>query len=908
MTRKLYIIDGHAQIYRAYYARFRDLTSPTGEPTRATYVFCTMLLKFLADKKPDYVAMAIDAPTEGLLRRRLYQDYKTTRKPAPADFQAQAQRIVQIVREMGIAVLGADGYEADDIMATAAETLACDDLDVILVSRDKDLEQLVCEHVSLYDPTDDVTLDVEAIEQTKGYPPAKAVEIQTLTGDSTDNIPGVVGVGPKTAARLIARYGTAEAAVAHADEQTPKLRDNLLAGTETIKLSRQLVTLDRAVPIELDLDAMKFTGISGTKLQPIFAELGFNRLIDQLADLGFSDEARLDLPAIAGRRGRTTADDFEYTCIDTPEALKALVKEISDASITRLAVDTETDSARPMWASLVGISLSWRAGEAVYLPIRGPLGAATLDIELVRATIGAILADERIEKIGQNLKYDILVLAGAGIELAGDVFDTMVAAHVLDSSRLTYKLDALAADLLNHHCIPIEEVIGRGRNQITMDVAPVDVVAKYAAEDADVTFRLAEVLEKQLVRENLDGLMRDLEMPLLGVLAAMERRGVIVNPAALKDMAAKMSAETDRLRARIIELAGREFNPDSPKQLGEVLFGDLGLPIIKQKTTAPSTDSSVLRQLAVQHELPAVVLDYRKLTKLLSTYLKALGAQIHPRTGRVHTSFNQAGTTTGRLSSRDPNLQNIPIRTALGRQIRSAFVPAEGCLMLSADYSQVELRVLAHLSEDPTLIDAFQHDQDIHRIVAAEVFSVAPDDVTSDQRAAAKTVNFGIIYGQTAFGLSVSLRIPRSEAADFIKRYRSRFPNIDTFLETCVRAAKDQGYVETIFGRRRRITEIDSRNPQRRAQAERLAINSVVQGSAADLIKRAMINIDKRIRQENGAARMLLQIHDELLFEIPYADLDSQREMIVAEMEGAVELRVPVKVDVAVGENWMDAK
>ncbi|HUT01554.1 MAG TPA: DNA polymerase I [Phycisphaerae bacterium] len=906
MGETLYLLDGHSQIFRAYYAPFRDLTSPTGEPTRATYVFCSMLLKLIADRRPKYLAMAVDGPKEKLLRRQRYDQYKITRKPTPEDFHPQAKRIIEIVAAMGIPVLEAEGYEADDIMATAVESLAGTDLDVVLISRDKDLDQLVGPHVVLYDPMKDETLDAAAIEAQKGYPPAKAIEVQTLTGDSTDNIPGIQGVGPKTAVKLIAQYGTADAVVAHADELTPKLRQNVLAGAETLALSRELVTLDRHVPIELDVEAMAFGGVDGEAVRPIFAELGFNRLVDQLAKLGAGGEAKVDVAAAAAAGGQTAAGDFQYRCVDTPEALETLVGQL--AGVGRLAVDTETTSTQPMRAELVGISLAARPGEAVYLPVAGPLGATTLPVEIVREKLAGLLADEKVQKIGHNLKYDLIVLAQAGMPLGGPLFDTMVAAHVLDSTRMTYKLDALAAELLDHRCIPIEDLIGRGKQQTTMDAVPVEIVAPYAAEDADVALRLADVLARQLEEEGLTDLFARLEMPLVSVLAAMEREGILVEPEALNRMAVALSKQADALRDRILALASHPFNVDSPKQLAGVLFEELNLPVLKKTKTGPSTDSTVLEQLAIRHELPGLVLDYRKLTKLLGTYLKALGAYIHPRTGRVHTSFHQAGTATGRLSSSDPNLQNIPIRTEQGREIRSAFVAPPGCVLLSADYSQVELRVLAHLCGDETLAAAFRAGQDIHRAVAAEVFGVSPEDVTPEQRARAKTVNFGIIYGQTAFGLSISLRIPRRQAAEFISRYRSRFPKIDEFLGRCIRAAKGQGYVETIFGRRRRIPEIDARDPQHRAAAERLAINSVVQGSAADLIKQAMVNIARRIDREHRPSRMLLQIHDELLFELPEGALEPEREMIVEEMAGAIKLDVPLNVDVGVGKNWMEAK
>jgi len=913
MAKTLYILDGHSQIYRAYHAlRPGSMTGPGGEPTWATYVFTTMLLRIVNEKRPDYLAVAVDGPKADLERTRAFPEYKANRPPMPDDLPPQEKRIFQIIDAMAIPILRAPGQEADDVMATAAARLAGDDLRVVLVSRDKDLDQLVGEHVVLYDPAKDEVLDAAAIEAAKGYPPAKATEVQTLMGDSTDNIPGIPGVGPKRAARLVADYGTAEEVVAHADDLTPKLRENVLAFADSIPLTRRLVTLDRDVDIELDLDAMRFGGAGAAALRALFEEIGFQSLLGRIGELpqapGALPAPDALSPTVAAptARGQTAAGDFRYECIDTAEGLAAVVEQA--AKVKRLAVDTETTSTQPMRAELVGVSLAWTPGEALYVPVDGPLGATTLERDLVREALAPVLADEGIEKIGHNIKYDMIVLAEAGMPIAGPVFDTMVAAHVLDSTRLTYKLDALAAELLHHRCIPIEDVIGRGRDQVTMNAVPVDVVVPYAAEDADVALRLADVLAEQLAREGLTDLFAKLEMPLVPVLTEMERTGIIVDPEELNRQAGALSGEAEALREQIIDQAGHPLNVDSPKQLAVVLFDEMKLPVRRRTKTGPSTNSSVLQELAVTHRLPALVLDYRKLTKLLGTYLKALGQHIHPRTNRVHTSFHQAGTATGRLSSSDPNLQNIPIRTDLGRKIRAAFVAPKGHVLLSADYSQVELRVLAHLCGDETLCAAFAAGEDIHRAVAAEVFSVAPDEVTPEQRGRAKTVNFGIIYGQTAYGLSVSLRIPRKKAAEFITRYRSRFPQIGEFLNQCVRAAKQQGYVETIFGRRRRIAEIDARNPQRRAAAERLAINSVVQGSAADLIKQAMVNLARRIEREGRPSRMLLQIHDELLFEVPAEAVRAETDVIVEEMTGAIELRVPLKVDVGMGRNWMAAK
>ncbi|MFA6133229.1 MAG: DNA polymerase I [Phycisphaerae bacterium] len=926
MAETLYIIDGHSQIYRAYYAPFRPLSSPAGEPTRATYVFCAMLMKFIAEKQPRYLAMAMDGPAAKLKRREVYSEYKVTRKPTPEDLHPQIRRIAQIVEEAGIPILTCEGYEADDILATAAEKFLSPEMNVVLISRDKDLDQLVCDGVAIYDPMKDETLDAAAIQAAKGYSPAQTVDVLAMIGDTSDNVPGLPGVGPKTAVKLIGEYGSLEAILANIDKLPPKVREGIQKNRSTLDLARQLITLDRHVPINLNLDAMRFDGLQSPNLRSIFRELGFHRLLEQLeskdqasqalplesaaaeasapAAPATSSDASAPPPVEAGQP--TTASDFDYTTVETPEALEGLVAALRE--VKRLAVDTETTSVQPMWAELVGISLAWQGGKAVYLPVRGPLGATTLPIELVRAKLGPVLADAAILKVGQNLKYDMIVLANAGMPVAGAIFDTMVAAHVLDSSRLSYSLDSLAVEMLNHRPIPIENLLGRGRTKVTMDRVPVDMVTPYACEDADLALRVAEIQEARLAQENLDDLFKKLEMPLLPVLVEMERTGIRVDPAALKRIQQTLSRQADVLRERIISLAGCAFNPDSPRQLASVLFEKLKLPVARRGATGASTDSAVLEQLAPLHELPGVVLDYRKLTKLLSTYTSTLGECIHPRTGRVHTCFHQTGTATGRLSSSDPNLQNIPVRSEEGRQIRSAFVADEGCLLLSADYSQVEIRVLAHLCGDPTLIATFQADQDIHRTVAAEVFGVGVDEVTDEQRSRAKTVNFGIIYGQTAFGLAATLRIGRGEAGEFIKRYRERFPRIDEFLRRCVSQARDNGYVETIFRRRRRISNIDSRNPQLRALAERLAINSVVQGSAADLIKEAMVNLAARIKRERRGSRMLLQIHDELVLEVPQDAVEAERAMVVEEMAGAIKLAVPLKVETGVGPNWMAAK
>jgi len=988
--KTLYIIDGHSQMYRAYYAPFRELSSPAGEPTKATYVFTAMMLKFFKQRNPTHVVMAADSKTATLHRKAVYADYKITRKPTPDDLPPQINRMMQIVSAMRIPILQLDGYEADDIMATAVAKLAGPDTNIVLISRDKDLDQLLNEHVTMFDPQDDVTIDAAWVLANKGYRPDQAVEVQTLMGDDTDNVPGVEGVGLKTAAKLIAQYGTADNVLAHADELTPKLRERLLAAREQLFVARKLVTLDRDVPIALDVEAMQFAGLAAgsAALRPLFAELGFNRLLEQLdaLDAAASNAASAargagvsparpegvplsqtpadghDVPSWPVQRGRDAR--ATYTCVDTLAALETLGQKLRN--VKRLAVRALTTGDHPMWGRLAGVALSWQPGRAVYLPVAAPLGSPTLALDDLHRALAPVLTNPAVQKIGHDIKTTILALrtsdqrqvtsgqpsdqrqaardksgalplfSGISTEdndserqdspslvagrlslvagLAAPYFDTMIAAHVLDSSRLSYSLDALAADVLQHRVMPVEELLGRGKQRITLDQAPVAAVTAFACETADAALRLADTFEPQLRSDGLWPLFADLEMELLPVLTDMEIRGVAIDRAALDRIGMDFEKKAAVLRDRIVNIAHTQanapasFNPDSPKQLADVLFTRLKLPVVYETKTGPSTDSDVLETLAADHELPGLVLEYRKLQKLIGTYCQGLAKFIFPATGRIHTSFHQTGAATGRLSSSDPNLQNIPIRTEEGRLIRSAFVAGEGHLLLSADYSQVELRVLAHLCEDPTLMAAFGQNQDIHRTVAAEVFGVSPDAVTPEMRSRAKTVNFGIIYGQTAFGLAATLRISRAEAGEFIQKYRARFPKIGEFLENCVTFARANGYVETIFGRRRRIPDIENKNPNKRALAERLAINSVVQGSAADLIKQAMVNIDARIRAEGRPSRMLLQIHDELLFEVPTDHVEAEKQMIVHEMNTAITLRVPLGVDAGVAKNWREAK
>lgn len=903
--KKFYLIDGHAQIFRAYYAPFPPLSSPSGEPTKATYVFTQMVLNILRDKKPEFFAVTLDYGDESTERKQIYDDYKANRDEAPEDLGPQIGRIVEILEALRVPIYQVKGQEADDIIATIASQTAGSDFELYIVSRDKDLYQVLTDRVKLWDPTKDVVIDPEVLERERGFTPEQAVEIQTLTGDSTDNIPGIPGIGPKKAAGLIQKYGNVEGVLAHLDELTPKMRENLDTHRDTLGLSRQLVTLNREVSFDFDLEACETERFERANLRTLFADLGFSRLTSLLDEEngmgGPAGESSEEAPGDRAPRGEAhlvnTEEQFE-------DFMALLEKE------RRFAVDTETTSLRPVDCDLVGLSFSWKSGEGWYVAVASNTGPV-LDREKTLERLRPILEDPEIEKCGQNIKYDIVVLRSVGIELRGVCFDSMVASYLLRPERRGHGMDALARDLLNYETIPISELIGKGRKQISMLDVQLDRLAEYAAEDADVTWRLYEDLSAKIEASPVKPLFEDVEMPLVGVLADMETIGVTIDSDRLKETSVQLGGRIAELEAEIHGVAGREFTVDSPKQLSEVMFDEIGLRVVKKTKTSRSTDASVLQTLAAEteHPLPNLVLEYRELSKLRGTYLDPLPDFVSPRTGRLHASFHQAVAATGRLSSSDPNLQNIPIRTEQGRQIRKAFISCDADhVLLTADYSQIELRILAHLCSDSGLIEAFKSDQDIHTFVAAQIFGVDQEDVTREMRSRAKAVNFGIIYGQGAFGLSRSLGITRREASDFIDSYKERYPGIVTFMAECVQAAVSDGEVSTILGRRRPIPEVQSRNNNTRSLGERLAINTVVQGSAADMIKVAMINISRKIRQENLDLKLLIQVHDELVFEAPRPEVGAMAEMVSDEMMNAMKVDVPMKVDVSWGDDWFEGK
>lgn len=951
--KTLYLIDGHAQIYRCYYGLFGNLTAPGGEPTKATYGFVQMLLSLIKNKKPDYLAMTLDSGEAEVFRMEISADYKAHRAPMPEDLPQQIKRIVQILTEAGIPILVMPGYEADDIIATYVEQLKDSDVRIFMVSKDKDLEQLLSDKVYMYDAGKDLVFGPAELMAEKGYPPEKAVEVQSLCGDSVDNIEGIPGVGPKTAAKLVMKYGSAEEAIKHADEQTPKLRENLVKYGDRIQTTRQLVTLHRHVPISVDLEKLAFRGIRRERVEPLFRELGFERLLRQLesasaAPAGSIPAAAASAPAPriptslfgddepageaatrpaaqgigqgqaeAGAVGAPVGDLFshmevkqvagKYHLIDDPQKLDDFVMALS--KVKEISVDTETTSVSPIDADLVGLSFSWQAGEGYYIPVRSTAGA-TLPEKMVLERLRPILEDPKVAKIGQNIKYDMIVLQQAGVQLRGVAFDTMIAAFLADPDRPSFSMDRLAREILGYQTIPISDLIGRGRNQLRMDQVPTTRVCQYAAEDADVAWQLRERLLPALEKTGVKQLFDEVEMPLVEVLAAMECHGVKIDTAVLEEMGRQLDKRIEDLRAEIQNLAGHPFNIDSTRQLAEVLFDQMQLPVVRRTKTGRSTDAAVLVELASQTDnpVPKLVLEYRELGKLKGTYVDTLPTMISKRTGRVHTSFNQIGAVTGRLSSSDPNLQNIPMRTELGRQIRRAFVPGQpGWQLMAGDYSQIELRILAHFTKDPGLVTAFREDRDIHAFVASQVFGVPLEEVTSQQRSRAKTVNFGIIYGQGAHGLAQQTGMSIPDAKDFIAKYFQKYPGIRRFIDECVDFAEANGYVQTLMGRRRPIVEIRSRNPGLRAQAERLAINSVIQGTAADMMKKAMVAVHRRLAAEPDA-HMLIQVHDELVFELPADKVKALADMVHRELVEALPLDVPIKVDLSWGENWLEAK
>ncbi len=898
----LVLFDGNALVHRAFHALPELAVSRTGEPTGAVFGFASMVLKVITELKPTHYAIAFDYPAP-TFRHRAFAAYKAQRPPTPEELKAQFGRVHQLVEAFNIASFEVEKYEADDILGALSQQASAEDVDTIIVTGDLDTLQLVSPRVKVLTPrpgrtfSDTILYDEEKVSEKYGISPSQVVDLKGLKGDPSDNIPGVSGVGEKTAVKLLQQFGSVEGVYSHIDGVEPaKLQQNLKESEEVARQSKWLATIDSDMPVELDLDACAVSPFDRDKVVALFRELEFTRLLDKLRglDAGGIDAA----PAV---KEETLKRDYEI--IADPEAVDRLVAELQ--SVTSFAIDLETTSIQPMYAGLVGISLSWEPGRAYYVPV-GHLTGAQPPMNYVLDRLKPIIEDPGIAKLAHNGKYDMTVLAEYGIELHNLSFDTMIAAHLLGEKALGLK--PLAFSKLGVEMTPITDLIGKGSKQVSMAHVDISRAGEYACADADMTLRLAGLFEGQLKEEGLWDLFAEVEMPLVPVLLRMERNGVALDRESLWAMSESLGQRMMELEAEIYDSIGHRFNINSTQQLGAILFGELRLPGGRKTKSGYSTDASVLEGLSGAHPVIELLLEYRQLTKLKSTYVDSLPALTNPKTGRVHTSFNQTGTATGRLSSSDPNLQNIPIRGELGMQVRKAFVASDGYLLLAADYSQIDLRVMAHLSQDANLLAAFQRDEDIHKATASEVFGVAPSEVTPDMRRVAKTVNFGVIYGISGYGLVQATELSREEATGFINAYFEKHSGVKEYVESTKRQAREWGYVETVLGRRRYIPEINSSNAQVRAAAERMAINMPVQGTAAEIAKLAMIRIQQEMDKRGLRSRMILQVHDELVFEVPKDELEEMKGLVEDIMTHAMTLSVPLEIETSVSKNWGEMK
>jgi len=909
----LYLVDGSSYIYRAYYA-IRHLSSPSGHPTNAIYGFIQMLLKLLKDHQPRHLAVVFDVGRI-TFRTELYPEYKANRAAMPDDLRMQMEPIREVVRAFNIPALELAGFEADDIIGALAARFSAQGGRVVVVTGDKDLMQIVTDRVTLLDTMKDKQSGIADVIERFGVGPELVPDILGLAGDSSDNIPGVPGIGEKTAMKLIHEFGSLDKLLERAAEVKGKNGEKLREFRDQALLSRQLATIECNVPIAVNPEDLVTREPDQETLNAFFKRYGFTSLIKELT------------------ASSTLASDSYHT-VTTQEELETLTLALQSAG--EFAFDLETTSLDPRDAQIVGLSFSFRDHEAWYIPVghvctppvpsqavdgslfasatdggeKGPvLATGQLPRDTVLERLRPLLENPGLRKIGQNIKFDMQVLACNGINVQGVWFDTMLASYVLNPSRQGHGLDALSVEHLGHKMISYSEVTGSGKAQINFSQVDIEAASRYACEDADATWLLQRTFAPRLVEKNLEALFHEIEMPLVTILGKMENHGVLLDLEMLAGLSEEFAGRMALLEERIFELAGTRFNLNSPKQMGEVLFERLEMKTGKKTKgkTGWSTDNEVLTALAEEHEIVRLILDYRGVAKLRSTYSEALPRLVHPRTGRVHTSYNQTVTSTGRLSSSDPNLQNIPIRSDEGRKIRHAFIAPPGHVILSADYSQIELRVLAHLSGDPVFCHAFANDEDIHTRTASEVFGLFPEMVTAEMRRQAKTINFGIIYGQGAFSLAKQLGTSRKTAEEFITAYKERHSKAVGFLDSCIRQAEENGCVTTILGRILPIADITSSNGNVRAFAQRNAINYPIQGSAADIIKSAMIRVDRRIRDEQLQSRLIMQVHDELVFEVREEELVQMEQLVEEEMSRAVELRVPLKVDISHGANWSEA-
>ncbi len=896
--KPLILVDGSSYLFRAFHA-LPPLTSPAGEPTGAIYGVINMLRKLMRDYPESPIAVVFD-PRGPTFRNELYADYKANRPPMPDELAGQIEPLFGLIRALGLPLLIEDGVEADDVIGTLAHEAEDRDCPVIISTGDKDLAQLVNGHVTLINTMNGERLDREGVVEKFGVPPERIIDYLALVGDTSDNIPGVHKCGPKTALKWLARYDSLDGVMEHADEIGGKIGEYLRESLEQLPLSRRLVTIHREVPLDVHVDEIERGEPDTARLRELYAEMGFRSWREEL-----ENDAGPDSTA-----GTADKRETEYAVVLDEAGLEGWLERLEAAEL--FAFDTETTDLDYMNAEIVGVSVAVEPFEAAYIPLAhvDPDTPGQLDRETVLERLRPLLEDAGRPKLGQNLKYDASVLANHGIRLRGIVHDTMLESYCLDATATRHDMDSLARKYLGETTTQYEDVAGKGKKQLRFDQVPVATAAPYAAEDADITLRLHRHLWPRLEAEPaLRDLYREVEMPLVPVLSRMERTGVMIDAERLRTQGSEIAERMAELERAAFDCAGRSFKLGSTQQLQAILFDELGLPVIRKTPGGkPSTAEDVLEKLAEEgHELPRLILDYRGLSKLKSTYTDRLPERINPRTGRVHTSYHQAVTATGRLSSSEPNLQNIPIRSEQGRRIRQAFVAPEGCRLLAADYSQIELRIMAHLSGDRALLAAFAEGRDIHAATAGEIFATAPEAVTGEQRRAAKAINFGLIYGMSAFGLARQLGIERTDAQAYVDRYFERYPGVATYMEDTRERAREQGYVETVFGRRLYIPEIRSRNGARRQYAERTAINAPMQGTAADLIKKAMLAVDDWLEGERTGVRMVMQVHDELVFEVPADGIEANAARIAELMTGVAELDVPLEVETGVGDNWDEA-
>ena len=896
---RLFVLDGTAQLYRAHFAMINNpLVTSTGQVTSGIFGFFSSFVRLLHEEMPDRFAIVFDDRAK-TFRHKIYTEYKATREKMPDELVSQIEPLDGILEALQIPVLRIPGYEADDIMGTLATRAEAKGLDTYLVTGDKDMMQLVSEHTFVYAPgrgrNPPTIYDKEKVEERWGVTPSQIIDLLGLMGDSSDNVPGVQGVGEKTAQKLIQTYGSLEEALKHADEMSNKrVREGLQNGQELALLSKELVTLDCNVPLDVDPDQLRLDGLNPEAAAEKLLELEIKALIPDVMRL--SDTAAM----VEAER-----PEKDYQAVLTAKELDKLAGELKAAEW--ISFDLETTSLDPMQAEIVGAAISTKAHSGWYIPVRYPERDAQTapSLEDIIERLKPVLEDSKRRILGQNIKYDALIMRRYGVELRGILFDTMIAAHLAEPDAATYKLDALSQKYLNYHMVPIEELIGpRGKKQGLMADVPLKQITEYAAEDADIVGLIYPILKQILEDKELTETNDEIEVPLIPVLVEIEHNGVFLDLPLLADMSVEMEGQIEEISGKINDAAGTEFNINSPQQLAVVLFDQLGLPQIRKR----STDVTVLEMLKDKHPLPSLILDYRQVKKLKSTYVDAFPALVNPDTGRIHTSFSQTVAATGRLASSNPNFQNIPIRTDVGREIRKAFRAQEqGWGIFSADYSQIELRIMAHLAQEKALIAAFEEEQDIHAMTAATVFDVPLPMVTPDMRRTAKVVNFGIMYGAGPFRMSQELDISIEKGRELINRYFNTYPGIRKFVDDLLAQARSDGYVSTFLGRRRQVPHIGSANQRLRTAEERMAVNMPIQGTAAELIKKAMIRIHERLREEKYRAKMILQIHDELLFEVPEDEVERLSQLVTAEMEGAMKLDVPLKVDWGFGETWYEA-